>query len=137
MQDIISMNVDNIRPVITIVDRLDKYENCTQCRSKLSDFCTIELKQYRGSEQITERINSKFCSDCDILYVSNKVPERIIDNIRNKFGDEVYIQKETKQPPQRPKKRYTYESRTVQRTSTKNNKTMVQTRRAKSRRNTM
>lgn len=122
-------NTFSCKPILIITPDIHKVDTCIYCNRKLSQFTTIELY----SQHEKETINGKACIDCDIIYASNKIPDKVINEISSKFGKDMLIEHKDLSPSNNIGKRYNNESARIQRFFNGKNKTILPSSRSKSR----
>lgn len=128
----IRMNVYNTRPVIIKTPNIHKVDKCIMCAGELTEFTNIQI--YDNHE--SEIVKGKACIDCDLVYASDKAPEKIFGALKVKFGAMINIDALAIKPAKPSKKKKGYnrdESKRVQSIPSRKNKAMVQTSRSKSR----
>lgn len=80
-------NVLRNNPYLCKVSKLRRLQKCAVCGHKISDFLYVKLTD--GTD--TVNIRGKICSDCDIIHVSENMPEEVLEQIHTTFGNRVLI----------------------------------------------
>lgn len=128
-ETMIKFNTHNTRPYIIKVPFITTEKTCCICGNKLSKFDKIAL--YTPLKTII--LKGKVCVDCDAIYVSDKIPNRVIDDIEAAFSEDVLIE----QLQRKTKGEHKNEQGGIQRISTTKNTTILPTSRSKPRINTV